>query len=134
MIAAEDCQISPHNWKEIDQGGHYWRIAANMKSDMVWALSRTHMFDQGYLLYKFEKGVWTKDESQKLPAGGLNWNALAVDPNGDPSFITTDNKLARKKDGKWTIMEDCSTGVAIGTDGTLYRRDCDDLVNKYVAG
>ena len=61
-------------------------------------------------------------------------NAVAVDENGQPSFITLDNKIARKKDGKWIYMQECSTGVAVGPDGTLYRLDCDDLVNKYVDG
>ena len=59
---------------------------------------------------------------------------MAVDPDGNPAFITTDDRIVRKKAGKWEFLQGCSTGVTIGSDGTLYRRDCDFFVNKYVDG
>ena len=117
-------------WTEVDQGGQYWRIAANMQSEVVWALSRT----DNNQLYKFENSVWSRDESQTVPVSGLNWNAVAVAPNGEPAYVTTGNELAWKKDGKWIFFKNCTLGVAIGADGTLYRRDCDDFVNRYVDG
>ena len=59
------------------------------------------------------------------------WNVLAVSPEGEPAFVTTNDKIQRKLNGKWQQLQGCATGVAIGPDGTLYRRDCDYYVHKY---
>jgi len=51
IAVAQDCTIS-ESWSDINRGGKYWRIAANMKSDKLWALSRnTKNKKGGYLLF-----------------------------------------------------------------------------------
>jgi hypothetical protein len=55
-----------------------------------------------------------------------------VSPEGEAAFVTTKDRIYRKKEGKWDVLDGCSTGVAIGPDGTLFRRDCDFFVQKLV--
>jgi hypothetical protein len=57
-MATRECEIDDAKWQNIDLGGKFWRIAANMKSDVVWAMSRKNMFNHGYRLYMFQAGKW----------------------------------------------------------------------------
>ena len=132
-LLAKNCENTTLRWDNVDNGGKYWRIAANMKSDVLWALSRKNMFNHGYRLHYYQNNTWYTDKTQPESAG-LYWNVLAVDPNGNPAYITTDDQIVRKEGGVWTFLVGCSTGIAIGPDGILYRRDCDFYVNKYQDG
>jgi len=53
-----------------------------------------------------------------------------VSPQGEPAFVTRDDRIYRKQNGKWRQLDGCSTGIAFAPDGTLFRRDCDFYVHK----
>ena len=57
---------------------------------------------------------------------------MAVDPDGNPAYISSNDKIFWKLKGKWSQLDGCSTGITIGPDGTLYSRDCNYYVNKFL--
>ena len=72
---------------------------------------------------------WIEDPSQPVGAAGN----VAVDPAGNPAFAghKKPHHLFYKKNGVWIELEVCSIGVTFGSDGTLYRRGCDEKIYKY---
>jgi streptogramin lyase len=55
-----------------------------------------------------------------------------VSPQGQPAYVSTTDRIYRKENGQFKLMQGCSTGVAIGPDGTIFRRDCEYYVHKFV--
>jgi hypothetical protein len=72
VVASVDNSCADFNdqdskWEQINHKARYFRIAANMMSDTVWALSQNkrHRFKSGHILvyYEQEQKRWVKDKT-----------------------------------------------------------------------
>lgn len=124
-------------WKDISDGVKFLTIAANTKNEALWAVSRKrHQSGAGYQIFSYSDGEWIEDKSQPKGAG-YNTDGIAVDPLGNPAFAAYDpafnspRHIHYKLASNWMEMKVCTYGVAFGSDGTLYRQDCNYVLHQY---
>jgi len=85
-------------------------------------------FRGGYTIALFAENRWVADPTQ--PEGAYQYG-IAVDPQGNPAFISMTGTIHYKKDRKWWQLKGCASRIAFGGDGSLYKIDCQKFVWKY---
>jgi hypothetical protein len=66
----------------------------------------------GSVLYRWDGRDW-----RRFPGAAVR---LAVDSNGDPWAVTTDNHILRYSEGQWATMPGRATDIATGADGSVW--------------
>jgi hypothetical protein len=66
----------------------------------------------GFVLYRWDGHDW-----RRFPGAAVR---LAVDSQGDPWAVTSDNHIIHYADGQWSSMPGRATDIATGADGSVW--------------
>jgi hypothetical protein len=128
VAAKELCSeiTSTEGWKSLNFGSKAIDIAA--KDGKMFIIKKINGLADWYTAnsvahFDTATNTWIDDSIQTV---GARWD-IAIDSTGNPAYISDNQAIYWKKEGKWSSMTsrlDCSRKIAFGIEGDLYKLGC----------
>jgi hypothetical protein len=95
----------------VKRSGKAIAIAAG-EDDSIWVLGGRKS-ETGYSLFQYINNRWKKVDK-------IFGVRLAIDPNGNPWVINSDNMIFRRRNNSWERVRGRATDISIGAMGDIY--------------
>ncbi len=96
-----------NDWKELPGAATDLAVGADGSVFIIGSEAK------GHRIYMWKDGSWSD-----YP--GSNYKSIAVDPDGNPYVVSSDNTIHRWHDKAWQKIPGSATDVAIGADGSVF--------------